>query len=210
MATSLPEEAKRTVKSLQAHGGSDCPDMGMSGLYLALLNSQPNSDVYYFSDADAKDSYRALSLISIAFQRECRIILFISGQCSSRRTRRSLKEREVYKKLASATGGQLIQYSKSNTEEAVKFVRRANISKKNSLFSKVSLLYVEVDKKTTVANSYKVQIDSFIASFTAVLSAQRNARIKLVSSQGIVCLVICDITDGSLFICINLLAYLRH
>ena len=141
--TSLPQEAKRTVNSLRAHGDGDCPDMGMSGLYLALLNSQPNSDVHYFSDAAAKDSNLTLSVISIAVQRQCRIILFISGHCNSRRRRRSLKEREVYKKLASATGGQLIELSKSNIHDAVKLVRRANISDGNSLLSQVSLLSVE-------------------------------------------------------------------
>ena len=186
LTTSIPDEAKQTVNSLQAHGGGDCPELGMGGLYLALLNSQPNSDVYYFSDAAAKDSHRTLSVISIAVQRECRIIFFISGHCSSRRRRRSLKEREVYEKIASATGGQLIEYSKSNIDEAVKLVRRANISEGNSLLSQVSLLSVEVDTKKIVTNSYNVHVDSSIASFTAVLSAQGNANIKLMPPQGTV------------------------
>ena len=184
LTTSIPEEAKRTVNSLRGEGGGDCPELGMRGLYLALLNSQPNSDVHYFSDAAAKDSYLTLSVISIAVQRECRIILFISGHCSSRRRRRSIREREVYEKLASATGGQLIEYSKSNIDEAVKLVRRANISEGNSLLSQVSLLSVEVDTKTIVTNSYNVNVDSSIASFTSVLSG--NATIKLVPPQGTV------------------------
>ena len=182
LTTRLPQEAKQTVNSLKAHGGGDCPELGLNGLYLALSNSQPNSDVYYFSDAAAKDTYLVFSVISIAVQKKCRIILFISGQCNSRRRR--LKERDVYEKLASGSGGQLIEYSKSNIDEAVKLVRRTNTSEGNSLLSEVSLLSVEVN--TLITSSYKLQIDSSIASFTAVLSAQGNANIELVKPEGTV------------------------
>ena len=186
LTTSFPEEAKQTVNSLTASGGGDCPELGMAGLYLALSNSQPNSDVYYFSDAAAKDSHLVFSVISIAVQKNCRIFLLISGQCNSRRRRRSLTEREVYKKLASASGGQLIEYSKSDIDEAFKLVRQTNTSEGNSSLSEVSLLSVEVDVNTLITNSYKVQIDSSIASFTAVLSAQRDANIELVKPEGTV------------------------
>ena len=186
LTTRLPQEAKQTVNSLKAHGGGDCPELGLNGLYLALSNSQPNSDVYYFSDAAAKDTYLVFSVISIAVQKKCRIILFISGQCNSRRRRRSLKERDVYEKLASGSGGQLIEYSKSNIDEAVKLVRRTNTSEGNSLLSEVSLLSVEVDVNTLITSSYKLHIDSSIASFTAVLSAQRDANIELAKPEGTV------------------------
>jgi hypothetical protein len=187
LTTDDPEVAKQTVNSLRAHGGGDCPELGMSGLYLALLNSLPNSDVYYFTDAAAKDAHLVFSVISIALQRKCRIYLFISGHCGSRR-RRSLAEREVYEKLASATGGQLIEYSKSNIDEAIKLIRPANISAEgnSSLSEEVSLLSVEVNANNVTTKSYNVQSDSTITSITAVLSAGGSTNIKVVPPQGTV------------------------
>ncbi|CAB4034662.1 Hypothetical predicted protein, partial [Paramuricea clavata] len=164
LTTDDPEVAKQTVNSLRAHDGGDCPEMGMSGLYLALLNSLPNSDVYYFSDAAAKDAH-------------------LVGSCRSRR-RRSLTEQEVYEKLASATGGQLIEYSKSNIDEAIKLIRPANISEGNSSFSEeVSLMSVEFNTYHLVTKFYNVRSDSTISTITAVLSARGNTNIKVVPPQ---------------------------
>lgn len=176
--------AKRTVNSLRANGGGDCPELGMTGLYLAILNSLPNSDVYYFTDAGVKDAHLIFSVISIALQRECRIYLFISGNCGSRR-RRSLTEREVYDKLASATGGQRIEYSTSDINEIIKLLRPTNVSEGNSsLLRDITLLSVEVNTNNLTMKSYSVQCDSTIASITAVLSDGGNADIKVFQPQG--------------------------
>ncbi|CAB4042416.1 Hypothetical predicted protein, partial [Paramuricea clavata] len=175
--TGDPEVAKRTVNSLRANGGGDCPELGMTGLYLAILNSLPNSDVYYFTDAGAKDIHLIFSVISVALQKECRIYLFISGQCT-------LTEREVYDTLASATGGQRIEYSKSDINEAIKLLRPANVSEGNSsLLRDVTLLSVEVNTNHLTMKSYSVQCDSTFASITAVLSDGGNADIKVFPPQ---------------------------
>ncbi len=174
------------MNSLRARRGGDCPEMGMSGLYLAVLNSLPESNVYYFTDAAAKDAYLLYSVISIALQKQCRIYLFISGHCS-RRKRRSLTERQVYENLASATGGQLIEFSKSNIDEAIKLLRPPNVSEGNSsLLLEVSLLSVEDSTNNVITKFYSVESDSTIASITAVLSSGGNADIQVVPPQGTV------------------------
>ncbi len=83
LTTGDPEVAKQTVNGLRANGGGDCPELGMSGLYLAVLNSSPESDVYYFTDAAAKDAYLLFSVISIALQKQCRIYLFYQWSLQS-------------------------------------------------------------------------------------------------------------------------------
>ena len=187
LITSDPEVAKQRVNALTANGGGDCPELGLSGLYLALLNSLPNSNVYYFSDAAVKDAHLIFSVLAIAFQRRSRIYILLSGSCSRRR-RRSLTERQVYEKLASATGGQLIAFSKSNIDEAIKLVRQANVTDGNSsLLEEVSLLSVEdITNGVVITKSYVVQSDSTIASITAVLSAGRYASIQVIPPQGTV------------------------
>ena len=185
LITGDPEEAKQTVNSLRANGGGDCPEMGMTGLHLAVLNSLPNSDVYYFSDAATKDAYLKFSVISLAQQKHCRIYLFISGQCRSRGRRSLTTERQVYEDLASATGGQLIEISKSNIDEAFKLLRPTNVSEGNSsLLLEVSLLSVKDDSNKVTSKFYNVQSDSTIASITAVLSSGGNANIQVVPPQG--------------------------
>ncbi len=174
------------MNALRADGGGDCPEMGMTGLRLAVLNSLPESNVYYFTDADAKDAYLSFSVLSIALQRKCRIYPCISGHCSHRyRRRRSLTGRQVYEKLATATGGQLIEFSKSNIDEAIKLLRPANVSEGNSsLLLEVSLLSVKGNSNKVTTKFYNVQSDSTIASITAVLSAGGNANIQAVPPQG--------------------------
>jgi hypothetical protein len=187
LITSDPEVAKQTVNALTANGGGDCPELGLSGLYLALLNSLPNSNVYYFSDAGVKDAHLELHVLAIASQRQSRIYIFLSGGCGRRR-RRSLTERQVYEKLASATGGQIIAFSKSNIDEAIKLVRQANVTDGNSsLLEEVSLLSVEdTTNGVVITKSYVVQSDSTIASITAVLSDGGNANIQVGPPQGTV------------------------
>ena len=184
LTTSDPDVAKNTANALIADGGGDCPEMGMSGLYLALLNSLPNSDVFYFSDAAAKDANLVFTVISVALQKQCRIIPLISGQCSSRRKRRSTSERQVYEQLASATGGQYIPFSKSNIDEVIKLVRPANVSEGNSSFLDVSLFSLENNTSELVSHSYDVNIDSTIFSITAILSGGEDPRITVVSPEG--------------------------
>ncbi|XP_028397043.1 von Willebrand factor A domain-containing protein 7-like [Dendronephthya gigantea] len=180
ITTDDPEVAKQAVNSLTANGGGDCPEMGMNGLYLAVLNSLPDSDIYYFSDASAKDAYLVHAVISVSLLKQCRIYLFINSYCSSRR-RRSLSARDVYKQLASQTGGQLIQYSKSNIDEAIKLVRPANVSSEvKSLLREVTLISVEANAVSLVTKLYNVHCDSSIASMTAVLSAAGNTNVKVV------------------------------
>ena len=189
--TGDPEVAKERVNSLKADGGGDCPELGMSGLYLAVLNSLPNSDVYYFSEADAKDANLSNTVISLALTKQCRISPFISGRCSSRRRKRSTTGQDIYKKLASATGGQLIEFSKSNIKEAIKLIRPANIFETNSssLFG-VSLLSVEFNAKRITRKTYNVQSDSTITSITAVLSAVGNSNIVTLKPKGTVRILI--------------------
>ncbi len=92
----------------------------------------------------------------------------------------------MYEQLASTTGGQLIEFSKSNIDEAIKLLRPANVFEGNSsLLLEVSLLSVE-DNTRNFYNLYNVQCDSTIASITAVLSAGGNANIQVVPPQGTV------------------------
>ena len=76
------------VKKLTASGGGDCPELGMTGLYQALLHCLPESVIYYISGADAKDSQRENEVRSLAKDKKVKISFILTGQCGRRRRRR--------------------------------------------------------------------------------------------------------------------------
>ena len=126
--TSNPDEVIEAVNSLKAHGGLDCPELGMTGLYQALLQSVQDSVIYYFSDADAKDSNLAPVVLILAKQKKVILNFILSGHCSYKRKRRSahdsiqLGSQNLYKSLAASTGGQMLMTQKSEVSVVVDII----------------------------------------------------------------------------------------
>lgn len=54
------------LEGIQVYGGGDCPEMSLSGIKLGLQNAEPNSFVYIFTDADAKDAFLYNEILDIA------------------------------------------------------------------------------------------------------------------------------------------------
>ena len=63
--TSDAKTVIEAVNNLTITGGGDCPELGMMGLYQALLHCLPETNIYYFSDADVKDEYRENEVLNI-------------------------------------------------------------------------------------------------------------------------------------------------
>lgn len=182
--TGDPRQAMQSVNALSANGGGDCPEMGMSGLLLALLNSLPNSDVYYFSDSAVKDAHLYQAVKAIAVKKSCRLQLFITGSCPRSS---GLQGNDLYEALARSTGGVLIELGKSEIDAAFRLVRSLKgITEENStsVLQEVSLLSVEVSSDNWVTKIYSVQSDYTIASITAVLSSAGSAYLKVDSPTG--------------------------
>ena len=64
------------VSKLKPTGGGDCPELAMTGLYQALLYSLPESNIYLFTDADAKDEQRRKEVMSLALKKKFRSLFF--------------------------------------------------------------------------------------------------------------------------------------
>lgn len=127
--TSVPDEVMEAVNSLKTNRGGDCPELGMTGLYKALLHSVHDSVIYYFSDADAKDVNLAPVVLILAKQKRVKLNFILSGQCLFNRKRRStgdspaqLGSQALYKSLAAATGGQVLKFQKSKVRVFVDII----------------------------------------------------------------------------------------
>ncbi|KAK3554501.1 hypothetical protein QTP70_024406, partial [Hemibagrus guttatus] len=55
--TTDPNLFKEQLNALIAHDGGDAPEMCLSGLQLALTGSPPQTEIFVFTDADAKDKF---------------------------------------------------------------------------------------------------------------------------------------------------------
>lgn len=150
----------QAVNSLKAHEGGDCPELGMTGLYQALAKSVQDSIIYYFSDADAKDSNLAPVVLILAKQKRVKLNFILSGKCTYKRKRRSMRlprdisqlgSQHLYQTLAAATGGQILRTKKSEVSIIVDI-----IGSQSSGGGAGDLM--EVEKKSCLSSYLMVQI----------------------------------------------------
>ncbi len=87
------------VNSLSAGGGGDCPELSQGALLKAVGESLPDSAMFLFSDASAKDAGLGGAVNALAQDRNIRISPILTGSCSP--------IDPVYKRNAAETGGQL-------------------------------------------------------------------------------------------------------
>lgn len=74
--------AQAAIGALGAGGGGDCPEMSQQGILEALRYATPNSRLFVFTDASAKDGNLINDVISTAQKKKTAITYLISGNCS--------------------------------------------------------------------------------------------------------------------------------
>ncbi len=87
------------VSFLSASGGGDCPELAMHGLLEAVNAADPQSTIYLFTDASAKDSALFPNVSAIAEQKKIKIKYGLFGSCSP--------IDPGFQATAAATGGQV-------------------------------------------------------------------------------------------------------
>ena len=189
------------VNNLTANGGGDCPELGMTGLYQALLHCLPESNIYYFSDADVKDAWRRNEVASLAKEKKVKIKFILSGKCSSRRrrdlsqsrtkrsanhrARRTVQGQALYQDLATQTGGQVLETSKAAVADIVKRIDPVAFSSSSVDLKEVGLLSVEKSRVQHFSGDiFFVDIDSTVESLVLILTADRSPVLQITSVQG--------------------------
>ena len=184
----VTNDAQKTIEAvnkLTANGGGDCPELGMTGLYQALLNCLPETKLYYFSDADVKDEALKKEVISLAKEKKVKIDFILTGQCSRRKrrhTRRSAALRDshrtkrsvqdLYQELASQTGGQVLETSKGGVAEVVKVINPVSSTDSSADLKEVELLNVKESRAQYFSShSYFVDIDNTLERLVLTLTA---------------------------------------
>ena len=189
--TSNAKKAIDAVNKLTANGGGDCPELGMTGLYQALLHCLPRSNLYYFSDADVKDKARKNEVMLLAKEKKVKINFILTGKCSRRKRRhfqrsavlrdshlskrvskRSVEGQALYQELATETGGQVLETSKGGVAEVVKVINPGSSTNSSVGLKEVELMNVKESRAQYFSgHSYLVDIDNTLESLVVSLTA---------------------------------------
>ncbi|XP_029986618.1 von Willebrand factor A domain-containing protein 7-like isoform X1 [Sphaeramia orbicularis] len=137
--TTNPTEFKTKINALTATGGGDAPEMALSGLQLALTGAPPNSEIFLFTDAPAKDRH-LLNTVNALIERTKTVvnimltgIIGLRGERSTNHGQYQLSrmlssDAQLFRDLAEASGGLAIEVSKSQLLEATSIVVESSSS----------------------------------------------------------------------------------
>ncbi|XP_069122433.1 uncharacterized protein [Argopecten irradians] len=78
-----PNDIVNWVNAIQVSGGGDCPEYIMSGIKAAVVKAKPNSHVYVFTDATAKDPEKQQYILSIVSEKNLHIDFVVTGSCDN-------------------------------------------------------------------------------------------------------------------------------
>ena len=193
------------VNNLTASGGGDCPELGMTGVYQALLHCPPETIIYYFSDADVKDEYREREIMSLAKEKKVKINFILSGKCSRRktrdaqqsdqllnfresrrhRTRRNVQIQALYQAIAAQTGGQVLETSKAGVAQVVEVIDSGGSSNSSVALRKVESLNIkETRTQSFSGQTHFVDIDSTLQSLVFILTAANSPSLDVKTAEG--------------------------
>ena len=190
------------VNKLKATGGGDCPELAMTGLYKALLRSLPESTIYLFTDADAKDEQQRKEVMSLALENKIKITTFLSGrgECKRRkkrhiqqsfifrrfnRSKRSGRGQTLYQAIAAQTGGQVLETSKAGIADAVKVIDGGVSDKSSVSLRKVELLDIRESRAQYFSgHSFYIHIDSTLESVVLTLTAAGSPSLDVKPVEG--------------------------
>ncbi|XP_045778362.1 hemicentin-1-like [Maniola jurtina] len=123
---------KRKVQNIQIHGGDDCPELAMSGIELALENSKPNSFIYVFTDASAKDYDKFERVKSLSQKKSSQVTFLLTGLCDDTTT----PDYVVFEKLSEATSGQVFNIERDDVNKVIDYIIEMIKHKKTTLDKK--------------------------------------------------------------------------
>lgn len=183
-------EMKKWLHNMTAHGGGDCPEMALTGIVNALKIANPGSCVFFFTDADAKDPEKQNEVINLINDKHIKLVSFLRGDCgggsrrrrseftvqnptcilndNSRRAgraRRSSAGFDLFSKIASATGGQIVHTSSSSLGGLL-----GSFVKNNMGASKLGVTSFDMSAPT-----HSISVDSDLSILTVTIEGLSSA-----------------------------------
>ncbi|XP_063794125.1 von Willebrand factor A domain-containing protein 7 isoform X2 [Pseudophryne corroboree] len=165
--TSDSVEFLEILDSLMALGGGDEPEMCLSALQLALINTPPLSEIFVFTDASSKDIHLRSSVEALIQEKKIKVSFLITED-PSRTTRRSKRQLlhpdrfDLYTDLASTSGGQIIFTNNRDISEV------SEVIADSAHFDVITLLHEQ--RSEGGAAKYVFLVDAFVHSVTLYIN----------------------------------------
>ncbi|XP_058242002.1 von Willebrand factor A domain-containing protein 7-like [Hemibagrus wyckioides] len=175
LRTTDPNLFKQQLNKLTAAGGGDSPEMCLSGLQLALTGSPPQTQIFVFTDADAKDKGLKNTVQALIERTKSVVTFMLTNTISSRRRRRSadradgqqlvspqLFNLQIYQDLAHASGGHAIEVTKDALSQATNIIA---VSSRSTL---VTLFHAA--RNPAKAEKFSAFVDSSVQNLTIYIT----------------------------------------
>ncbi|XP_053478045.1 von Willebrand factor A domain-containing protein 7-like [Ictalurus furcatus] len=170
--TTDPNVFKKQLNALTAAGGGDSPEMCLSGLQLAITGSPTQTEIFVFTDADAKDK-RLRNTVQALIERTKSVVTFmLTNSVSSQHRRRNdeigqqqasqVFNSQVYQDLAQASGGHAIEVSKETLSQATNIIAVTSRSTLVTLFQAI--------RNTAKVDIFSVFVDSSVQNLTIFIT----------------------------------------
>ncbi|XP_052744753.1 hemicentin-1 isoform X2 [Bicyclus anynana] len=117
-----PDSLLNLILQIEVSGGRDCPEDSLAAVEKALQISKPGSNIYVFTDAQAKSHSRLQSVKNLCQNRGSQVVIFQSGKCVPR----GLSEYDTanaYYEVANSCGGSVFHFHLGNLHHAFKYMR---------------------------------------------------------------------------------------
>ncbi|XP_078121619.1 von Willebrand factor A domain-containing protein 7-like isoform X2 [Sander vitreus] len=183
--TADPKVFKTFINSLPATGGGDEEELSLSGLQLALSSAPPNSEIFLFTDAPAKDRQMKNTVIALIERTQTVVNFMISGSTTLNRRRRSEdnqklhriaeSDAQLYRDLAQASGGLAIEVTKSELPVATSIITDSSSS------SLVTLL--QATRNPGKTDTFYFIVDETVINLTVYITG-RSVHFTLISPKG--------------------------
>ena len=106
--TKKATEFTAAVGDLISTGASDCSEPTFGAIVRALQQSLPRSSIFVFTDALASDEGRFAEAQALVTKKDIEVNFILTPGCARRRRSRRASGRDLYRFLASFSGGQVL------------------------------------------------------------------------------------------------------
>ncbi|CAK8684030.1 unnamed protein product [Clavelina lepadiformis] len=156
--TSDPAVMITALNALRASGGGDEPELALTGIEKAILNSTRRSVVFMITDATAKDFSLENRVIALAVIRKIRIVNLLT------RNLPSAHGFPLYERISTASGGLVTVTDKENIGSITELFR--SLTEQGQIKIKIALKSSE--------STVPFNVDAKITSVTILLSGQEG------------------------------------
>ncbi|XP_026318117.1 hemicentin-2-like isoform X2 [Hyposmocoma kahamanoa] len=117
-----PEEFTSSLNRVTVNGGDECPENALTAIQKGLEISNPDSFIFVFTDAYAKDYGKITSVQNLCETTHSKIVIFLNGYCDTTNSSQ-VGSIDAYYKVAESCNGAFFRMDMSNFRKAFTIIK---------------------------------------------------------------------------------------